>query len=347
MSELKATIRALEKKLGEGCIVSADKARDVLTVIKRPTGVLALDIVLEGGLPCGKIIEFWGEPSSMKSTLTMLAGAAVTKAGGKIAIVDIEGSFTAEYAERLGQKLENVFVARPKNLEAAIDITEALIVSKEFDIVVFDSIGAAITLEELDKGADEHTMCSAAKRLTPAMGKFISALQPDNLSSVEARNDTTLIIINQMREKVGVMYGNPQTSKGGHAVKHACDVRLLTKCTGKIVDKSKEVIGGTFRITVIKSKVSVPKKQIEYSFYFDEGKVDNSETLILQGVATKVVKQKGAFYSYKEIENAKGKEAFILEVKKRPELLAQLKDDIVKNTKQVEDLDAVEEPVAE
>jgi recombination protein RecA len=319
-------INAISKKYGSGCIAKVCDAKDTINFRKVPTGIFPLDVVLRGGLPESSMVEFYGQPSSLKTTCALQIASSFTAKNKHVAIIDIENSITEEYVSRNNVNTDLTYIVKPKEIESALDILEALVESKEFGLIIFDSIGAAIAEEELDKSNHEHTMAKVAQRMTKVSNALLSRLQPTDLANPETRNNTLIIFINQIRDGMD-MYGPKERTKGGNAVKHNALVRLNFHKAKKIMDKD-EVVGMEFKIKVEKSKVSEPYKVITFNYFFKTGKVDNVGSLLKLGVLLGVIKQSGAFYSYDTVDKSKGKEQFIKDVVSNG-LLSKLQKDII------------------
>ena len=316
--DLDKLINIINKKYGEGTLSTG--AGKLLIVERIKSGVTAIDLAIGGGLPRSSIIELYGKEGSGKTTVALKAVASFQKQGLKCAYIDMEHALNKTWGETLGVNWEEIVISQPDTAELAIDIMDALVRSKEIDLIVFDSLAAAIPKEEAEKSAFDQEMALQARLFSKMCRKLISALQPENLADEKTFNKTTILLINQVREKVGLMYGNPEMSPGGHAIKHTARIRMEFRVADYIKD-GKEVIGREIKFKVVKNKVWKPYVTGMFQLYFT-GIINNEMTIIAEGIKLGVIKQAGPMYSYNDIKE-KGKETFI-KVLKEKELLKPL-----------------------
>ena len=286
-SKILETLRAIKTKFGEEAIMTFGDAQKVdIDVI--PTGSIGLDDALGiGGLPRGRIIEIYGPESSGKTTLALHAVAEAQKKGGICAFIDAEHALDPEYAKKLGVKLEELLISQPDNGEQALEIVESLVRSGKIDIVVIDSVAALTPRDEIEGEMGAHHVGKQARLMSQALRK---------LTSIVAKSHTIVIFINQIRMQIGVMFGNPETTPGGKALKFYTSVRLDIRRIAQI-KKGEEVVGGRHRVKVVKNKVAAPFRSTEFDLIYNEGISREGELLAL-GEKFKVVQKSGSSYSY-------------------------------------------------
>lgn len=286
-SKILETLRAIKTKFGEEAIMTFGDAQKVdIDVI--PTGSIGLDEALGiGGLPRGRIIEIYGPESSGKTTLALHAVAEAQKKGGICAFIDAEHALDPEYAKKLGVKLEELLISQPDNGEQALEIVESLVRSGKIDIVVIDSVAALTPRDEIEGEMGAHHVGKQARLMSQALRK---------LTSIVAKSHTVVIFINQIRMQIGVMFGNPETTPGGKALKFYTSVRLDIRRIAQI-KKGEEVVGGRHRVKVVKNKVAAPFRSTEFDLIYNEGISREGELLAL-GEKFKVVQKSGSSYSY-------------------------------------------------
>ncbi len=286
-SKILETLRAIKTKFGEEAIMTFGAAQKVdIDVI--PTGSIGLDDALGiGGLPRGRIIEIYGPESSGKTTLALHAVAEAQKKGGICAFIDAEHALDPEYAKKLGVKLEELLISQPDNGEQALEIVESLVRSGKIDIVVIDSVAALTPRDEIEGEMGAHHVGKQARLMSQALRK---------LTSIVAKSHTVVIFINQIRMQIGVMFGNPETTPGGKALKFYTSVRLDIRRIAQI-KKGEEVVGGRHRVKVVKNKVAAPFRSTEFDLIYNEGISREGELLAL-GEKFKVVQKSGSSYSY-------------------------------------------------
>lgn len=305
-------VAQIEKQFGAGSIMKLGEAHkiDVATI---PTGSLSLDLALGGGLPQGRIIEIYGPESSGKTTLALHAVAEVQKNGGVAAFVDAEHALDPEYAQRIGINLDTLLISQPDTGEQALEITETLVRSSAVDIIVVDSVAALVPRAEIEGDMGDAHVGLQARLMSQALRK---------LTGVISKSHTTVVFLNQLRLKIGVMFGNPETTAGGQALKYYASVRLDIRGTEQIKDGDVS-IGKHVKVKVVKNKVAAPFKVAEFDIMFNEG-ISTAGDLVDLAVKNELVLKSGAWYSYKEEKIGQGREAAKQYLKDRPKLMAEL-----------------------
>lgn len=322
---LQAAMSQIQKSYGEGSIMNlaSAKSMDIETI---PTGSIGLDLALGGGIPKGRIIEIYGPESSGKTTLTLHAAAECQKKGGKVAFIDAEHALDPEYAQKIGLDLENCVISQPDSGEQALEITEVLTRSGAIDLIVVDSVAALTPKAEIEGMMGDSHMGLQARLMSQALRK---------LTSIVSKTKCTIIFINQLRMKIGVMFGNPETTTGGNALKFYSSVRMEIRRTKKIEEgtgDNKESTGNSVKVKVVKNKVAPPFKLAEFDIMFNEG-ISKEGDLINTGVKQEVVKKAGAFYSYGDTRLGQGMEKSKLFLKEHPEIFDTIRGEIVSKTK--------------
>ncbi|MGK7395248.1 MAG: recombinase RecA [Candidatus Cyclobacteriaceae bacterium M3_2C_046] len=311
---LQLTIDKLEKTYGKGTIMKLSDER-IVDVPAIPTGSLGLDIALGvGGIPRGRVIEIYGPESSGKTTLAMHCIAEAQKAGGLAAIIDAEHAFDKTYAGKLGIDTDNLLISQPDNGEQALEIAEHLIRSGAIDIVVIDSVAALVPKGELEGEMGDSKMGLQARLMSQALRKLTGAINKTGCSCV---------FINQLREKIGVMFGNPETTTGGNALKFYASVRLDIRRIGQIKEGADNILGNRTRVKVVKNKVAPPFKVVEFDIMYGEGISKVGEILDL-GVELEIVKKAGSWFSYEGNKLGQGRDAVKNLLLDNPELSEEI-----------------------
>lgn len=318
LKALQLTMDKIEKSYGKGSIMRmGDQANEDIPSI--PSGSIALDVALGvGGYPKGRIVEIYGPESSGKTTLAIHAIAEAQKAGGIAAIIDAEHAFDPYYARKLGVNIDELLISQPDNGEQALEITDNLIRSGAIDIVVIDSVAALTPKAELEGEMGDSKMGLQARLMSQALRKLTA-----NISKTK----TCCIFINQLREKIGVMFGNPETTTGGNALKFYASVRLDIRRIGQIKDGD-EVTGNNVRVKVVKNKVAPPFRKAEFDIMYGEG-ISRSGEIIDLGVNYNIIKKSGSWFSYGETKLGQGRESVRNLIMDNPELAHELETKIV------------------
>jgi recombination protein RecA len=304
----------IEKQFGKGSIMRLGGKDAVARIAAISTGSISLDWALGvGGLPCGRVVEIFGPESSGKTTLALHAIAQAQKAGGVAAFVDAEHALDAQYSQKLGVDLDNLLVSQPDNGEQALEITEMLIRSGGVDVVVVDSVAALVPRAEIEGEMGEAQMGLQARLMSQALRK---------LTGVVSKSRTCLIFINQLREKIGVMFGNPETTTGGRALKFYSSVRVDIRRIGAIKDGDR-MVGGRTRVKVVKNKVAPPFRQAEFDIMYGEG-ISREGDLLDQGVEHKIVEKSGTWFSYGSERLGQGRENSKTFLREHPETAAEI-----------------------
>ncbi len=318
LKALQLTIDKLEKTYGKGAVMklSDEKVVDLPSI---PTGSLGLDIALGiGGIPRGRVIEIYGPESSGKTTLTMHCIAEAQKAGGLAAFIDAEHAFDKTYAEKLGIDTENLLISQPDNGEQALEIAEHLIRSGAIDIIVIDSVAALVPKGELEGEMGESKMGLQARLMSQALRKLTGTINKTGCSC---------IFINQLREKIGVMFGNPETTTGGNALKFYSSVRLDIRRIGQIKESADNILGNRTRVKVVKNKVAPPFKVVEFDIMYGAGISKAGEILDL-GVELGIIKKAGSWFSYGGEKLGQGRDSVKNLIVDNPELSEELETKI-------------------
>src|SRR5512132_1980508 len=305
LDDLKERARAIdiavgqiEKQFGKGSIMRLGQRGAIAPMEAISTGSISIDYALGiGGLPRGRVVEIFGPESSGKTTLALQVIAEAQKTGGMAAFVDAEHALDAQYAQKLGVELENLLVSQPDNGEQALEIVEVLVRSNSVDVVVVDSVAALVPKAEIEGEMGEAQMGLQARLMSQALRKLTGAV---------SRSKCCLIFINQLREKIGVMFGNPETTTGGRALKFYSSVRIDIRRIASLKD-GETVVGGRTRVKVVKNKVASPFRQAEFDITYGEG-ISREGELIDLGIEAKIVEKSGAWLSYGDLRIGQGRE---------------------------------------
>ena len=318
---LEVTIANLNRRYGEGIIMKLGEATR-LDVAAIPTGSLSLDIALGvGGIPRGRIIEVYGPESSGKTTLCLHAIAESQRQGGVCGFVDVEHALDPSYARRIGVDVENLYISQPDTGEQALEIAEALVRSGAMDVVVVDSVAALVPRAEIEGEMGDSHMGLQARLMSQALRKLVGAVKT---------TDTSLVFTNQLRQKIGVMFGNPETTSGGMALKFYASVRMDIRRI-QAIKQGSDVIGNRTRVTVRKNKVAAPFKVAEFDIMYNEG-VSTQGDLLDLGVEFDIVEKRGAFYRYGDLRLGQGRENAKAFLNDRADLAAQIDGKIREQT---------------
>lgn len=310
---LRATMDKIEKTYGKGSIMKMGDEKIVETLVI-PSGSIALNVALGvGGYPRGRVIEIYGPESSGKTTLAIHAIAEAQKAGGVAAFIDAEHAFDRFYAEKLGVNIDELLISQPSSGEEALEITEQLIRSSALDIVVIDSVAALTPKAELEGEMGDSKMGLQARLMSQALRKLTGTISKTN---------TTCMFINQLREKIGVMFGNPETTTGGNALKFYSSVRLDIRRIGALKD-GENILGNQTRVKVVKNKVAPPFRKAEFDILYGEG-ISRLGEIVDLGSDLGIIKKSGSWYSYQETRLGQGREAAKNSIKDNPELSEEL-----------------------
>lgn len=317
LKALQMTMDRMEKTYGKGSIMKlGDQVIEDVEAI--PTGSLTLDLALGvGGFPRGRIVEIYGPESSGKTTVAIHAIAEVQKQGGIAAFIDAEHAFDRSYADALGVDTENLLISQPDNGEQALEITENLIRSGAIDLIVIDSVAALTPKAEIEGEMGDSKMGLQARLMSQALRK---------LTGTVSRTHCTAIFINQLREKIGVMFGNPETTTGGNALKFYSSVRLDIRRAGQL-KSGDEVLGNTTKVKVIKNKVAPPFKKAQFDIMYGKG-ISKEGEIIDMGVEMNIIKKSGSWFSYGDTKLGQGRDAVKQLLEDNPDLMDELENKI-------------------
>lgn len=305
-------LETIEKQFGKGSIMKLGEAYNT-AVETTPTGALSLDIALGGGIPRGRVVEVYGPESSGKTTLTLHAIAEVQRTGGTAAFIDAEHALDPAYAKRIGVDVENLLLSQPDNGEQALEIVETLVRSNAVDLIIVDSVAALVPRAEIEGEMGDSHMGLQARLMSQALRK---------LTSVISRSKVTVIFINQIRMKIGVMFGNPETTTGGNALKFYASVRMDIRRIGQI-KQGEQIIGNRTRVKVVKNKIAPPFRQAEFDIMYNEG-ISVSGDILDLAAAAGIIEKSGAWYAYNDVKIGQGREATKTYLQENPKLLAEL-----------------------
>ncbi|MGL4239633.1 MAG: recombinase RecA [Beijerinckiaceae bacterium] len=311
----------MEKAFGKGSIMRLGKAEKSIEIETVSTGSLGLDIALGvGGLPRGRVVEIYGPESSGKTTLTLHAIAEAQKKGGICAFIDAEHALDPVYARKLGVNLDNLLISQPDTGEQALESCDTLVRSGAVDVVVIDSVAALVPRSEIEGEMGEVQPGLQARLMSQALRKLTASI---------SRSNTMVIFINQIRMKIGVMYGSPETTTGGNALKFYASVRLDIRRIGAIKERE-EVVGNTTRVKVVKNKVAPPFKQVEFDIMYGEG-ISKMGELVDLGVKAGIVEKSGAWFSHDSVRIGQGRENAKSFLKQNPDMAAKIEQMIRQN----------------
>ena len=313
LKALQAAMEKIEKSFGKGSIMKmGDDSVEQVEVI--PTGSIALNVALGvGGYPRGRIIEIYGPESSGKTTLAIHAIAEAQKAGGIAAFIDAEHAFDRFYASKLGVNIDDLYISQPDNGEQALEIAEQLIRSSAIDIIVIDSVAALTPKAEIEGDMGDNKVGLQARLMSQALRKLTAAV---------SKTRTTCIFINQLREKIGVMFGSPETTTGGNALKFYASVRLDIR-PGQPIKAGEEILGKLTKVKVVKNKVAPPFRRAEFDIMFGEG-ISHSGEIVDLGADLGIIKKSGSWYSYNDTKLGQGRDAAKQCIADNPELAEEL-----------------------
>ena len=314
---LSLAIAQIEKSCGKGSIMRMD-ARERVRVEAVPTGAINLDAAIGvGGIPRGRVTEIYGPESSGKTTLCLHVVANAQRMGGVAAFIDAEHALDTEYARKLGVDVEALLISQPDTGEQALEICEILVRSGAVDIVVIDSVAALVPKAEIEGDMGESHMGLQARLMSQALRKLTGSI---------ARSKTIVIFINPLREKIGVMFGNPETTTGGKALKFYASVRLDIRRIGPVKEKE-EIVGSHVRVKVVKNKVAPPFKQAEFDIMYAEG-ISHTSLLVDIGAESGIIEKSGAWYSYNGQKIGQGRENAKMYLKDNPAILAEIEEKV-------------------
>ena len=318
LKALKLTLDKMDKTYGKGTVMKMSD-QSVMDIDAISSGSLGLDLALGvGGYPRGRVIEIYGPESSGKTTLTLHAIAEAQKAGGIAAFIDAEHAFDRFYAEKLGIDLENLIISQPDNGEQALEIADNLIRSGAIDIIVIDSVAALTPKSEIEGEMGDSKMGLHARLMSQALRKLTASI---------SKTHCTVIFINQLREKIGVMFGNPETTTGGNALKFYASIRLDIRRSTQIKDSNSDIQGNKTRVKVVKNKVAPPFKTAEFDIMYGEG-VSKIGEIIDIGVDYEIIKKSGSWFSYEDTKLGQGRDAVKILLKDNPDLMDELENKI-------------------
>ena len=337
---LETALSQIEKKYGEGAIMRLGEG-NALNIEAIPTGSIALDAATGiGGFPKGRIIEIYGPESSGKTTLALHAVAEAQKAGGEAAFVDAEHALDPIYAHNLGVDVDSLLVSQPDDGEQALEIVEQLARSGALDVIVVDSVAALVPRAEIDGEMGDSHMGAHARLMSQAMRK---------LAGVISKSNTIIIFINQLREKVGVVFGNPETTTGGRALKFYASIRMDVRRTESLKGTNGEFIGSNTKVKIVKNKVAPPFKTAEFDIMFGEG-ISRESELVDMAVSMDIMKKSGAWFSYGETRVGQGRENTKQYLRDNPEIAneieAKIREKIEESRNKTDDFDGEDEVIA-
>jgi recombination protein RecA len=324
--KLETVVDEIKEKFGEGIIMKLGDVKKV-DVESISTGSISLDIALGiGGIPRGRVIEIYGPESSGKTTLTLHIIANTQKDGGTAAFIDAEHALDPEYAKKIGVNINNLLISQPDNGEQALDIVETLVNSGAVNIIVVDSVAALTPKAEIEGEMGDSHMGRQARLMSQALRK---------LTAIVAKSNCTVIFINQIRMKIGVMFGNPETTTGGNALKFYASVRIEVRRAAQI-KKGEDVVGNRVKVKIVKNKVAPPFKTTEFDIMYNEG-ISASGDILDTGTKLEVITKKGNSYSFGEVKLGTGRETAKKFLKDNPKLISGISKEIYKKIKEIEE----------
>lgn len=309
---LDLAVETIEKQFGKGSIMKMGESYAV-AVECIPTGSISLDLALGGGIPKGRVIEIYGPESSGKTTLTLHAIAEVQKAGGTAAFIDAEHALDPAYAKRIGVDVQNLLLSQPDNGEQALEIVETLVRSNAVDLIVIDSVAALVPRAEIEGDMGDSHMGLQARLMSQALRK---------LTGIISRSNATVIFINQIRMKIGVMFGNPETTTGGNALKFYASVRMDIRRIGQI-KQGEEIVGNRTRVKVVKNKIAPPFREAEFDIMYNQGISASGDVLDL-ATNQNIVEKSGAWFAYNGEKIGQGREAAKQYLQDNPKIMAEI-----------------------
>ena len=314
MKALDAALTQIEKAYGKGSVMKLGDSGANMNIETVPTGSLSLDLALGlGGIPKGRVVEIYGPESSGKTTVALHMVAEVQKRGGIAGFIDAEHALDPVYARNIGVDIDNLYISQPDNGEQALEITETMVRSGAVDIVIVDSVAALVPKAEIDGDMGESHMGLQARLMSQALRK---------LTGIMSKSKCTVIFINQIREKIGVMFGNPETTTGGRALKFYASVRMDVRRTDSLKQNG-EVVGNHVRVKVVKNKIAPPFKEAEFDIMFGQGISKEGDILDL-GVKLDIVEKSGAWYAYDGTKIGQGRENVKTYLKENPEIMNEV-----------------------
>ena len=314
LKALDAALTQIEKAYGKGSVMKLGDSRANMNIETVPTGSISLDIALGlGGVPKGRIVEVYGPESSGKTTVALHMVAEVQKRGGIAGFIDAEHALDPVYARNIGVDIDNLYISQPDNGEQALEITETMVRSGAVDIVIVDSVAALVPKAEIDGDMGDSHVGLQARLMSQALRK---------LTAIISKTNCIVIFINQLREKIGVMFGNPETTTGGNALKFYASVRIDIRGSQPIKD-GEEVLGKLTKVKVVKNKVAPPFRKAEFDIMFGEG-ISHSGEIIDLGAELGIIKKSGSWYSYNDTKLGQGRDAAKVCIKDNPELAEEL-----------------------
>ena len=314
MKALDAALSQIEKQFGKGSVMKLGDTNNHMNVETIPTGSLSLDIALGmGGIPKGRIVEIYGPESSGKTTVALHMVAEVQKRGGVAGFIDAEHALDPSYAAKIGVDIDNLYISQPDNGEQAMEITETLVRSGALDIIIVDSVAALVPKAEIDGDMGDSHVGLQARLMSQALRK---------LTAVISKSNCVVIFINQLREKIGVMFGNPETTTGGRALKFYSSIRLDVRRT-ETLKQAGEMVGNHTRVKVVKNKIAPPFKEAEFDIMFGQGISREGDVLDL-AANIGIINKSGAWYAYNDAKIGQGRENAKLYLKENPQVMAEV-----------------------